>query len=97
MGDGLRGCGPKSITKLVASARGYIPSANERAEWRQLVEALAARRRALGMSQNELDARLGLSDGYVAKWESYQRLPGAFMMHCWTCALGSKLVIARRG
>lgn len=44
------------------------------------------------MTQLELDDRLGVTDGQVAKWESFARLPGAFMLACWCHALDVILV-----
>lgn len=41
-------------------------------EYGDLIEALRARRKALGISQLELDDRAGLSDGYTAKLEAWR-------------------------
>lgn len=91
MGNGRGG----PIERIVASARGHIPTEAERAFYRELITALAARRRALGLSQEQLDRILGVSDGQVGKWESLGRLPGAFMMMCWANSLKAKLVVTK--
>ncbi len=93
-----RGCGVGStspIKRIVASARGHVPSESERQFYGDLIRALAVRRRALGISQQALDRILGVSDHQVAAWESFKRLPGAFMMMCWANALGTKLVVIK--
>ena len=94
MGAGARG-GPTPIDKIVASARGHIPNDAERRFYGDLIRALAVRRRALGISQQQLDRILGVSDHQVAAWESFKRLPGAFMMMCWANALGTRLVVIK--
>lgn len=60
----------------------------ERIFYSNLIRRLAARRKALGMTMEELDHELGVSEGQVAKWESFVRLPGAFMFMCWSNRLG---------
>lgn len=74
------------------SAYSRTPSAIEQDYYRQLVMMFARRRETLGLTQEDLDSRLGLSDGQVAKWEALQRVPGAFMLMCWSNALGLSLV-----
>jgi DNA-binding transcriptional regulator YiaG len=96
MGAGKCAAAQSPIDRIVASSRSHVPSDAERDYWRELIESLSARRRALGMSQATLDARLGVADHQVAKWESYQRLPGAFMMMCWASSLGVRIV-AKKG
>lgn len=87
--------GAPASNRIVASARGHIPTDAERRFYGELITSLAARRRALRISQEDLDRLIGLTDGQVAKWESMIRIPGAFMLMCWTNALGVKLIIAR--
>lgn len=95
MGTGARGGPTAPIDRIVASARGHIPNDSERRFYADLIRALAVRRRALGISQQQLDRILGVSDHQVAAWESFKRLPGAFMMMCWANALGTRLVVVR--
>lgn len=68
-------------------------SNEERSYYSSLIEALVRRRKALGWSQAQLDYKLGVSDGLVAKWETAARLPGAFFLMCWCAALGVKLTV----
>ncbi|RYG16060.1 XRE family transcriptional regulator, partial [bacterium] len=42
-------------------------------EYRRVVEALVAARKAAGLSQYELAARLGVEQSYVAKIETVRR------------------------
>jgi hypothetical protein len=60
----------------------------ERIFYSSLIHRLKARRVMLGLTMEELDHELGVSEGQVAKWESFVRLPGAFMFMCWSNRLG---------
>lgn len=71
-------------------------SETERRFYAHLIEELKRRRQELGLSQAAMDDRLGVSEGCVAKWESYARLPGAFFLMCWVEALDGKLTIAKK-
>lgn len=59
----------------------------------ELRRVLAARRRALGISQLALDDIAGLQSGYVAKLEAGTRNPGPISLPCWLGALGLKLAV----
>jgi len=59
-----------------------------------LIAALCQRRRDAGISQADLDIVLGCAPGYVSKMECGDRRPGAFMLSCWSDALGLKLEFA---
>lgn len=83
------------VARIVASSRSYVPTEAEREFYRDLIEQLSARRRALGITQQDLDRRLGVADHQVAKWESFHRLPGAFMFMCWAHSLGVRLVVKK--
>lgn len=95
MGTGREAGRLTPIEQIVASVRSYVPTTSERAYWEELVRALVARRKALGMSQQELGHRLGVTEHLVAKWECFARLPGPFMMMCWASTLRCKLVVRR--
>jgi transcriptional regulator with XRE-family HTH domain len=56
--------------------------------WTDIIEELIARREALGISQLELDERLGNASGLVSKWECGMRRPTGFNLACWMQALG---------
>lgn len=71
------------------------PSELERSFYGQVVEQLAQERRRRGWTQPELDARLNVTEGQVAKWESFQRLPGPFLFVCWALELGVSLSVER--
>jgi transcriptional regulator with XRE-family HTH domain len=68
-------------------------TAIERIFFANLVRRLVARRLELGMTQEDLDYALGVSEGLVAKWESFARFPGAFMFVCWSNRLGLELTV----
>ncbi len=70
-------------------------SPEEQNFYRDLVEQLVARRQHLGLSQFELNDRLGMSEAMVAKWEAMHRFPGAFFLMCWAKALGVKFVVEK--
>jgi ribosome-binding protein aMBF1 (putative translation factor) len=95
MGNDRREIGVPPLQKIVAYPRGHVPTEEERRFYADFIEQLRTRRRALGISQEELDRRLGVSDHQVAKWESFARLPGAFMMMCWANALGVVITVQR--
>lgn len=64
----------------------------EKQAYEDLIRRLIARRMAIKVTQAQLDHELGVSEGQVAKWESFSRLPGMFMMVCWCRALRVVLV-----
>lgn len=65
-------------------------------DYAAFVDALVARRHALGWSQAELDQRAGWPDGYAGKLESWQgpqgRIAGSVSMPLWLQTLGITLV-----
>jgi transcriptional regulator with XRE-family HTH domain len=52
-----------------------------------LIKELARVRKMQGISQEELSARLGVSDTMVAKWEAGLRLPTSYWLMCWAQTL----------
>lgn len=62
-------------------------------EYRILVEELRRRRRSLGMDQSDLNAAMGLADGYVNKLEAFHRLPSPPTLLLWCQALGVHMSI----
>jgi hypothetical protein len=62
-------------------------TALERRVYAALIGRLADARVSAGITQEALDVVLGAADGQVAKWESFARLPSAFMFAIWTTAL----------
>lgn len=58
-----------------------------------LVKALVRRRKQLGITQEELNHKLGMADRLVSKWEVGTRTPLTFHLYCWADALKSELTI----
>ena len=58
---------------------------------KQLIEQFRQRRIHLGVAQASIDDRIGVAAGLVAKWETGNRKPTSFNMHCWAEALGCSL------
>jgi transcriptional regulator with XRE-family HTH domain len=65
--------------------------------YRVLIAKLVDRRRALGISQIELDDLIGVSDGYVAKWERLLKIPTPYFFTLWAHALGVTLDVVPFG
>ncbi|MCB0518087.1 MAG: helix-turn-helix domain-containing protein [Lewinellaceae bacterium] len=51
------------------------------------------RRKELGLSQEEVDGRMGTADRLCSKWECGQRQPTSFNFFCWAQALDARLVL----
>jgi hypothetical protein len=66
-------------------------------DYDQLRQALAARRRQLGLRQIEVDARAGLQDQYTGKLEIGTRHLGKLSLPMLLCALDLDLYVAPRG
>lgn len=56
-----------------------------------LVAALRDRRRALGLSQDAVAARSGLTQACVSRYESGQRTPGLHSVQAYAAAVGLRL------
>ncbi len=59
----------------------------------KLIEQFRKRRMLLGVAQTSVDDRIGVAAGLVAKWETGNRKPTSFNLHCWAEALGCKLTL----
>jgi len=46
-----------------------------------------------GLTLEELNYKLGVSDYLVAKWESGHKTPSTFMLYCWAKALDAEMII----
>jgi DNA-binding transcriptional regulator YiaG len=68
-------------------------SQTEQVFYKEIISKLVARRKYLGISQEELCSTLGVSEGLVNKWEAGVKLPGCFWLMCWCISLGLKLNI----
>jgi len=58
-----------------------------------LISELTERRHKLGIPQTLVDDRIGVAQGLVAKWETGNRKPTAFNLHCWAESLGCKITL----
>ena len=61
---------------------------------RDIVRKLVEQRQKLGLTQEELNARLGIADRLISKWECGIRSPTSFNLYCWAFALGMRLTVA---
>ncbi|GAB1856118.1 hypothetical protein MHTCC0001_09530 [Flavobacteriaceae bacterium MHTCC 0001] len=59
----------------------------------EVVSLLKDKRLELGISQQELNARLGMADFLLTKWENGIRTPLSYHLYCWADALDCKLTI----
>tara|TARA_B100000927_G_C16186873_1_gene357714 strand:- start:139 stop:366 length:228 start_codon:yes stop_codon:yes gene_type:complete len=58
-----------------------------------LISQLTNRRHELGLPQTIVDHKIGVATGLVAKWETGNRKPTAFNLHCWAESLGCKITL----
>lgn len=58
-----------------------------------LVAQLIQLRLKRGLTQEELNHRLGVADRLVSKWECGVRTPTSFNLYCWADALDGELII----
>lgn len=58
-----------------------------------LISQLTERRHKLGLPQTLVDDRIGVAQGLVAKWETGNRKPTAFNLHCWAESLGCRITL----
>lgn len=61
---------------------------------RDIVTNMVEKRQKLGLTQEELNGRLGVADRLVSKWECGMQSPTAFNLYCWAFALGMRLTVA---
>ena len=61
---------------------------------RDIVKKLVEQRQKLGLTQEELNARLGVADRLISKWECGIRSPTSFNLYCWAFALEMRLTVA---
>ena len=67
---------------------------NDQFDVRKISE-LIHRRKTLGLTQRDLEERMGVSERLVAKWETYDRSPTAANLERWAAALGLRIVFKR--
>lgn len=59
----------------------------------EVIGQFVKRRKELGLTQEEVDGRLGTAERLCSKWECGQRTPTSFNFMCWAEALGASLVL----
>ena len=67
----------------------------EKQFYKVMIADLIYKRHAMNMTQEELNTRLGVTDGQVNKWEAGVRLPSSFNLMCWANALGMQIRLVR--
>lgn len=70
---------------------GQVPTRHN--SYRTLCDALRQRRQALGLTQEEVADRVGLSSNMIARYENQMRQPSGFYLFCWAEALGYRLTL----
>lgn len=58
-----------------------------------LIEQLVDARHRLNLSQLELNARIGCSEGHLAKWEAGMHRPSLYFLLLWIEQLGLRIVL----
>lgn len=56
-----------------------------------VLRQFAQLRQAKGLTTDMLDHRIGVSSGYVAKYESGMKRPTLYLAHCWAQSLDCNL------
>lgn len=59
---------------------------------RKVVVPMIEERQRLGLTQEELDYKLGIADRLISHWECGKRTPTAFNLFCWAEALNGSMV-----
>ncbi len=62
----------------------------------QLITQFVAKRHELGMSQMDLDEKIGVARGLVSKWEVGIRKPSGYLFCVWAEALGCNLWLEKK-
>lgn len=57
-----------------------------------VVRPMIARRKELGLTQDDVNYKLGVADRLVSKWECGVRTPTAFNLLCWAQVLKGSIV-----
>jgi len=59
--------------------------------YKEMIGQLIQVRKSKKISQENLNAILGMTDGQINKWECGARLPSSFNLMCWCNALGLRI------
>jgi transcriptional regulator with XRE-family HTH domain len=65
-----------------------------RLAYEALIRALVERRKALGLTQQALDDKIGCAGGLVGKWECLNRTASLVSLVMWAEALGAEIAFA---
>lgn len=61
-----------------------------------LIKQFQKRRYDLRLTQSEVDDRIGVTSGLVAKWEIGNRKPTMFNAYCWAEALNCEIRLEKK-
>ena len=73
--------------------RFYQPRITRRDFLTDIVVQFVQRRKALGLTQDDVDMLMGNADRAISKWECGLRTPTSFNLLCWAEALETKIEI----
>lgn len=59
----------------------------------ETISLFIERRKEMGMTQEDVDARMGTADRLCSKWECGERMPNSFNFFCWAQALDARIVL----
>jgi DNA-binding transcriptional regulator YiaG len=62
----------------------------------QLIPQFVEKRHKLGMSQMDLDEKIGVARGLVSKWEVGIRKPSGYLFCVWAEALGCEMCLKEK-
>lgn len=89
----LNNPGPAPDPCPLEHVAGYSAAAFD--DYKALVAIFVKRRRALGLDQHDLNAILGMAEGYVSKLESFARVATLPTLQLWAQCLGLELATRR--
>ena len=72
------------------------PLPRDKAFAEPLIKELVEERKRQGLTQSDLDEKIGLTQGQLAKWETGDRSPTLWNAYCWASALGVELTIRKK-
>lgn len=81
----------KPIERLRLSSYSKATTPLEQSFYGRFIAELVRLRKERSWTQEDMEYALGVTPGLVAKWETFQSLPGAFMLMCWCMKLGVEL------
>jgi transcriptional regulator with XRE-family HTH domain len=81
----------KPIERLRLSSYSKASTPLEQSFYGRFIAELVRLRKERSWTQEDMEHELGVAGGLVAKWETFQSLPGAFMLMCWCMKLEVQL------